>query len=355
FDALCATHGSGFSAEFVWQEWERVIDAWNIRSVEEYLRFERIGRGVPLNPRQREQLWSLFAAMRQRLLNAGIMTPNLACYELANRFQKKPPFRCVIADEAQDFGPAQMRLLQSLAPADQPDNLFFCVDVAQRIYARSVPWVHYNIDVRGRSMRLRINYRNTLQIQRAAERVLPPERQAELARAWDEQEDIQTGLRPVPCLRGLDPELVACESYEEERRRLTNWLQRCHADGIPYNQIAILARSKELLSELVEPALRKLGLTSCPLGQGIVALDYQVYVGTAHASKGLEFRAVAIVGASDNMFPSQSAIISCADHHELQEVLQRERNLLYTAMMRPRERLYISWTGRRSRFLPAKV
>jgi len=98
-----------------------------------------------------------------------------------------------------------------------------------------------------------------------------------------------------------------------------------------------VARTEKAVDEIVGEVLRDLGLSACKLEQE--ALETQIYVDTAHAIKGLEFRAVAIVAAEQ--IPLGSASISGDE-----DALQQERNLLYTAMTRPRERLYISWTGR---------
>jgi superfamily I DNA/RNA helicase/mRNA-degrading endonuclease RelE of RelBE toxin-antitoxin system len=335
------------SPEFIWQEWEQVVDAWNLRTEEEYLNFKRTGRGRRLDENAREALWRVFVEIRTRLRNAGIMTGNQVCYELARRFRGKPPFRCVLVDEAQDFGPAQMHLLRLLAPEDEPDNLFFCIDVAQRIYARSVPWKEYGINIAGRSTRLRINYRNTLEIQQQAERVLPTTAQIELAKLMDDpetvREAIQAGWRPIPCLRNPDhpPVLRRCKSATDEAEQLLAWVEQCKRDGIDYCHIAIVGRTKDAVDELVSPLLQKLGLAACPIGEGRVASEYEINIGTAHAIKGLEFRAVAIVAA--HLFPLKVDAMLNPDTRE--DFLQRERNLLFMAMTRPRERLYISWVG----------
>jgi superfamily I DNA/RNA helicase len=349
FDELCTQRGIfGPHRMLVWDEWQQVIDAWNIRSESEYLEFERVGRRYALQSGQRRTYWAIFEQMRQYLRNAYCMTPAMACYELAQRLRSRPPFRCVIADEAQDFGPAQMCLLQSLAPPDQPDNLFLCVDVAQRIYTRSVPWIRYGIDVRGRSHRLRINYRNTREIQETAERVLTPEMQIQQAQALDDpdalQERIASGWRPVPVLCNPDvpPVLRPCRSRVEEAEQLLQWIRECHANNIQYDEIAVVARTKDVLNEIIAEVLRELGITACECGQ--VATPEQIYADTAHAVKGLEFRAVAIVAA--DLFP-----LVVRERHIAEDYEQRERNLLFTAMTRPRERLYISWSGKLPEFL----
>ncbi|BCW96471.1 MAG: UvrD-helicase domain-containing protein [Fimbriimonadales bacterium] len=348
FTRICAqSPAAHLSPDFIWQEWEQVVDAWGIRTEQEYLEFQRVGRGRALDPNTRRLLWQVFQEMRTRLRNSGIMTPNQACYELARHFSRKPPFRCVLVDEAQDFGPAQMALFRALAPADKPDNLFFCVDTAQRIYARSVPWKEYGIDVRGRSRRLRINYRNTLEIQQAAERVLPETLQIELAQLMDDpevlQETLQEGWRPIPCLSNPSqrPELRPCKSPQDEAEKLLEWVQRCRAESIEYRHIAIVSRTHDDVNNLTAHLLRTLGLTACPIGEGRTAAEYEINIGTAHAIKGLEFRAVAIVAA--HQFPLKVGELNHPDTRD--DFLMRERNLLYTAMTRPRERLYISWIG----------
>ncbi|RMH09484.1 MAG: hypothetical protein D6697_03555 [Armatimonadetes bacterium] len=348
FNTLCAQFAPHLTPRFVWEEWQQVIDAWGIQSEEAYLKFERVGRGRALPPEERRKLWQAFERMRSLLRNGMYMTPNQACYALAAKFRTRPPYRCVIADEAQDFGPAQMHLLRSLSPADQPDNLFLCVDVAQRIYARSVPWVRYGIDVRGRSRRLRINYRNTREIQETAERVLSPEMQIQQAQALDDpealREAIAAGWRPVPVLHNPDapPILRPCRSRVEETERLIEWIRECYKAGIRYNEIVVVARTRQALDEIIAEMLRELGLTACECGA--VATPEQIYADTAHAVKGLEFRAVAIIAA--DLFPLNTVVLAQGE-----DALQRERNLLFTAMTRPRERLYISWTGDFPEFL----
>lgn len=345
FDKLLREERLSYLPEFVWQEWEQVVDAWGISTEEAYLSFERAGRGHPLGPNERRALWKVFERMRTHLRNAMKMTSNQACYELVRRFKGKPPFRCVIVDEAQDFGPAQMRLIQSLAPQDAPDNLFFCLEIAQRIYARSVPWTHYGIDVRGRSRRLRFNYRNTLEIQQTAERVLPPEEQVNLARLLDDpeavEEALRSGWRPIPmlCNPNAPPRLQRCKSRVDEAEKLKDWIGACKEAGIEYNEIAIVARTNEVLNDLASYLAHELGVKFCRFEEK--ASVNTIYADTAHAIKGLEFRAVAVVAAEK--FPLYQSNDT--------DFLQRERNLLYMAMTRPRERLYVSWIGEFPPFL----
>ena len=77
----------------------------------------------------------------------------------------------------------------------------------------------------------------------------------------------------------------------------------------------------------------------------------EVQVGTMHRAKGLEFKAVLVLGCSDSEVPSPVAIRGVDDPQDRETAEARERQLLYVAMTRARDELAVSWTGRPSRFL----
>ena len=79
------------------------------------------------------------------------------------------PFDHVILDEAQDLAPAELRFFAALAPAT-PDALFLSGDMGQRIFQHPYSWASLGVDVRGRSHTLKVCYRTSQQIRRAADR-----------------------------------------------------------------------------------------------------------------------------------------------------------------------------------------
>src|SRR5439155_23987869 len=77
----------------------------------------------------------------------------------------------------------------------------------------------------------------------------------------------------------------------------------------------------------------------------------RISIGTMHLAKGLEFKVVAVMACDDEVLPLQSRIESVADEVELDDVYETERQLLYVACTRARDRLFVSGVGPGSEFL----
>jgi DNA helicase-2/ATP-dependent DNA helicase PcrA len=78
--------------------------------------------------------------------------------------------------------------------------------------------------------------------------------------------------------------------------------------------------------------------------QGNKEDDDAVKLMTVHASKGLEFPIVFLVGMEENIFPSS---MSMYDRNDLEE----ERRLFYVAITRAREKVWVSFANNRYRFV----
>jgi superfamily I DNA/RNA helicase len=346
---------SPYNLAFVRPEWETIIDPWQVRDLETYLQIERVGRKMPLQRSQREELWQVFDQMWRLLEEQHRTTFSAVCYAVAEYLNQHPEarYRCVVVDEAQDFGPAELTLIRALAPTDLENALFLCADTRQRIYRPAVPWVRFGIDTRGRSYTLRVNYRTTRQIQDFAERVLP-----EAIEGVQEDETRILSDRPVALMHGGVPEMHGYENIPAEMRGLKEWIYRCLNENIQPGEIAIFARSENALKEvehmLREEVLQERGIQARKLQRDTPPVPHELNYGTAHNAKGLEFRAVAVVRVTATYFPHYSAIKDITDTAERKAKEDQERQLLYTVCTRARERLYISWspTTGRSKFLP---
>ncbi len=172
--ANSAVGDGSFSDGFLRAEWDHVVDPWGIVTWTQYRDASRTGRGTPLGARQRKAAWKIFDRVRKEMAEAELITWNQLCWETANYLddEDEKHFDHVIADEIQDFGPAEVRLLRALV-AEQENDLFLCGDPGQRIYKSAFSWRTLGIDVRGRSRHLTVNYRTTEEIRRFADRLLP--------------------------------------------------------------------------------------------------------------------------------------------------------------------------------------
>jgi DNA helicase IV len=106
----------------------------------------------------------VFDALRSELRQRGLWEPEEAKQAAADRLNasgQPPRYRAIVVDEAQDFDVAAFRLLRALAGAEHTDDLFIVGDPHQRIYGRPLVLGQCGINVRGRSRKLRINYRTT--------------------------------------------------------------------------------------------------------------------------------------------------------------------------------------------------
>lgn len=332
-----------FSDAFLLAEWRAVVDFWGVTTAESYRTVPRTGRGTALPARDRETLWEVFAAVRQAMHRAGEITWSDACERAAERAMssRESQFDHVLIDEAQDFGPRELAFATSLSKRGG-DGLFFAGDVNQRIYRWPFPWTAVGIDVRGRATRLRINYRTGGRIREFADRMV----QGLAAESSDDRaKSGELSLFAGP----LDPEVVACKDVAAEAGALQGWLSRRIAEGTSSEEIAILARTPERLAAVVRPALSALGLEECRLGD--LARSGSVNAGTLHAAKGLEFRAVGIVGAEAGTMPLSSEVDAETEADARAQVERRERNLLFVAATRARDALLVTHVGLPSPFL----
>ena len=216
--------------------------------------------------------------------------------------------------------------------ATSPESLLLLGDTRQQIYARGSYVPLLKIGIGRRHVQLRVNYRTTEQIRSAATAVL---RDAEAL----------TGERlprndSISLLSGPSPTLHTFPSIAEETAALAAALCETLADMEP-EDVAVVARTNSQVAFYAN-SLSNAGISAVKLlADG--ALGPGVRVATMHRVKGLEYHAIFLVGCSADMLPQpfkgEDDEAARADH----EV--RERRLLYVAMTRARELLWISGPG----------
>ena len=149
---------------------------------------------------------------------------------------------------------------------------------------------------------MKVNYRISAQIRQFSDGLLP----RRLAEADGNDERRTT----VSVFDGPEPEIVAARSADDEATALAQWIKDLIKRGYQPNQIAILARTKRVVESRARPAIRRAHLASQWLSPDNDPTDGKVSLGTLHAVKSLEFRAVAVVGCDADHVPLRSIVNS---------------------------------------------
>ncbi|MFO0686897.1 MAG: 3'-5' exonuclease [Sandaracinus sp.] len=338
--------GTGFDAAFLRAEWENVVIPYGVTNWEQYRTVSRAGRGIPLGAKQRKALWAVFERARASLGASGLLSWDQVCHEVVALLERHPEerFAHVVADEVQDFGFADLSLLRALVPSAR-DDLFLCGDSGQRIYKHRSSWLSAGIDVRGRATRLKVNYRTTEQIRAFSARLL--------SEHVEDEDGAEEARETVSLLSGPDPEIVAFGSVEEEVDGVASFLRPMLEDGLRPRDIAIFGRTESVLSDRAQPALEAAGLEWARLRDDQALADGCAAVGTMHRAKGLEFKVVVVMGCEKGLMPLSVAFEGLVDPTDKEAARDQEKNLLYVACTRARERVLVTHSGKRSEFLPS--
>ena len=343
--AMVGLDDEGRDGRFLLTEWEQVILARQLTTLVDYATTPRPGRGTRLARSSRKRVWEAVERLLSELERQGVVTylqiADRAAGLLAGRRSK--PFAHVIVDEAQDLHPAQWRLLRQ-AVAAGPNDLFIAGDAHQRIYDHRVSLLSLDIDTRGRSRRLKINYRTSQQILGWTLGILTGQHVDDL----DGDIESEVGYRsafdgPVPTIQTFE---TPAEEAEFVAAQVEEWIET----EVARSAIGIAARRRRDL-RAVQDALTELEIRWTEIGSDVRKPGVQV--GTMHSCKGLEFARLAVIAANSDNLPLPFAVTPAADdpvQHNL-DVL-RERCLLYVACTRARDELLVTSSGTPSNLLP---
>ena len=335
------------SPAFLAEEWRQVVLAQRITSADAYLAAKRRGRGRGLDAGLKARVWQAVAAFQETVAERRVWTYETVVDEAARLLSEhgKAPFDHVLVDEAQDLHPGQWRLLRA-AVAEGPDDLFIAGDAHQRIYGPQVSLSEVGVNIRGRSSKLRINYRTTAQILGWGLGLM----------RGQSVDDLDGGLDSVAgCrseMRGEEPAVSGLATWEAELEHLVGTVRSWLDTGVLPGEIGVAARSNRAVDQAVS-ALEAAGIGARTLAKGSVPGE-EVSAGTMHRMKGLEFRCLAVVGAGGDQLPAPRSVTPREeDPGAHARDLLRERSLLFVACTRARERLSVSWHGHPSPFVEA--
>jgi len=309
------------------QEYFRVIDPNGIDEEEVYLTTVRSGR-PRISRKQRRASWPIFRTFQRGLKKRNLLTFEGAIHQARlaldqGNFQK---YRHVLVDEIQDFSLEALRLIKALSPIDEGSRDPLCTagDGHQRIYRTKIPLSRAGINIRGRSRRLKINYRTSEQIRKFAQGILK----------GVEIDDLDGGMAVIvgdhAAFKGPEPMIEPCKSSKDEAEAIVAWAQTLLDDhGLSSHDICVTPYKPEIRSAFTaaEIPTYQLKPREDDPGSDIPGIR----LGTIKRIKGLEFRAVALACA-DEQDPMNGL-----DHAGLLERCER-----YVASTRAREHLLVT-------------
>ena len=330
------------------EEWDRLIQPQEITTLEEYLKASRIGRGVRLNRKQRKMAWTVFEEYRTLLNENGLKERSDAIRDARLLLENKNnllPYNAVIVDEAQDMGPQAFKLIRKMAP-EGPSDLFIVGDAHQRIYQYKVVLGQCGINIKGRSRKLRINYRTTEETRSWAVSLLKGVSIDDL----DGGADDQKGYKSL--LHGVFPEVRSFQSLQDEVDFITEYLKKIEEDNGSINETCLVARTNNLLEQYKE-ALSEKGFKVYMIRRSEpedrTASGFRM--ATMHRVKGLEFDRLIIAGVNDGIIPFKSSEAESSDSTVQREQEINERALLYVSATRAKKQVLVTFFGKACQFL----
>ena len=315
------------SREEMQQEYELVIDPNGIDDEEKYLGSVRSGR-PRITRNQRKEAWPVFRAFQRGLKKRNLLTVEGAIHEarLAVEQGNFTQYAHVLVDEVQDFSLEALRLIRAISPLspDAADPLCTFGDGHQRIYRSRIPMSRAGIDIRGRSRRLKINYRTSEQIRQFAQGIL-------MGMEIDDLDGgIVTTLGDHSVFKGPAPMVEKCKDEKAEAEAIVAWVQMLMNDiGLATHEICITPRKSKIVTALSAANIATFELK--PREEDPGADESGVRMGTMKRIKGLEFRAVAMACAK----PADAM-------NHLDEAEIRDRCERYVAATRAREHLLVT-------------
>lgn len=326
-----------YTAYDITQEIDIVLAYYGITKLEEYLRVSRNGTYKKLGRIQRKEIWEIIDEYFEILYNEGYkewwMIVNDGIYYLQKN--KDLQYEAIIVDEAQDFGMGEYKFLRNLT-SEKENDLFIVGDIRQKIYPVTVNFSKCKINIQGnRTNQLSLNYRNTCQINTFANSIISA------VKFIDMDDTILESKESKAIMDGDNPIIKNFISQEHEIDFISSEISKIKSSGIMYNEIAIIARTNGTIKKTVS-MLENKGFLLAPLDDVDNINNNKIYYGTMHSIKGFEFKVVFIVGANSNNIPLKSNLNRLEHEREKNDFLKMEKSLLYVAVTRARDKLYIS-------------
>jgi hypothetical protein len=317
-----------FESEVGWIAKNGLID------LDDYLKVHRIGRGDGLTESLRRIVWAVRTEYLQMRTASGFRYDwdDVATTVLntVTSDTSVPRYKHIVIDEGQDLSPEMLRSLARAVPAD--GSITFFGDVAQQIYGHRMSWRSAGLNPI-KVWQFSENYRNSQQI-------------AALGLAVANM-DYYTGTPDMvsptaPKAAGPKPTLVAFTAQNDEVRFVADQAKAMASTRSVAVLVRTLAQKREIQRLLPRDAI-DLKEDSSTWVDGP-----NIYVGTYHSAKGLEFDGVILPFMSKAQFPDPAQVVDFGQ----QEADANDGRLLYVGVTRAKTALVLTFTGERTHLLP---
>ena len=342
-------HRLDLSDGYLQEEVVRVIKGRGVDDLESYCSLQRLGREVAFQRPVREQMWELHLHWRELTKAAGIEHHEDAVRRARDyaRSLDSARYRSIIVDEAQDLTQTGLELLVALVaqrvrdPEDAgtrlkigPDSLLVVGDGAQKVYPGGFVLAAAGVDIRGSSIALQHNYRNTRQIIETAMACTGEQVVDDLGESYTRMAAQRETDRD-----GVPPRLIVASDSAAQLRAMVSEIQAlCTDRALSLGDFGAFAATNNDVDAAMQ-ALREAGLNSMNLKDYRGQLANAVKVGTFDRAKGLEFKVVFLLGISHRAWPFTASGRLRASERADAEVLAATK--LFVAMTRARDALYV--------------
>jgi superfamily I DNA/RNA helicase len=340
-----AAEGTRFDAAFVKDEIESVIQARNVRTLDEYQQLRRRGRGAALGASGRIAVWRAYERYRAALDAGGIVDLGIARMRACDAAVELPDaerYDFVIVDEVQDLQVSALMMTVHLARGQGTEKHVMLVgDAAQTIHSRGFRWVDVGLRIGGG------NVYSLTQSERSTQQILDFARALFAGPDGELSDDIHQiassksgGLPRIVDGLPTDDALYAWVVRDVEAR---------HGAAVPWGSLAVVAHSNQKLAA-IEAAFKDHAIPAVRQRDSQFYRKDAVKLITAQSAKGLEFSEVYVPDANDGVYP-YFANKQIADPEDRAERDVQDCKLLYVAATRAGNRLTVLYVREPSPFV----
>ena len=322
-----------YPEEYIKEEFDFIRSALPTDRRSDYLEMEREGRSIPLTKPFRKLLLKGLSVWEKKMKDVGVVDylgVTSALYQHLDKIE--PVFRSILVDEVQDFGTLELELIRKMVGEGEND-LFLAGDTVQRVHTKQHDFKKAGINIVGRSLAIKQNYRNSREILEAAHSVLMENLTSDqFTSTIDVQEPEYAEYHDVY------PYILRGKSVSDEVTSAIQYLHEMLKDAGPGHNGCVAVAGYHL-SELDDLAAQ-LGIQL--LNGEIDLKNESIFLSDLEQTKGFEFDHMIIVACSKGVLPNPNLPV---------EEAYRDLSRFYVAMTRAKRNLIVSYSGEISQFL----